>query len=140
VQSDLPAVLSRPAFDKLIRNQAVHQPDGSGMRQAKNPPQRVVGHALAISDDDEGCRRLAATAYDLARSLLDTIHDGERKRSQQIRDSSFHAMNNMCAAHKKQLDRIYVLRTYSPKKSDDDMENGDEYPERCLNNAECHRP
>jgi hypothetical protein len=139
MQSDLAAVLSWPAFDKLIRNQAVDQPDSSGMRQAKDPPQRVIGHALAISDDDEGCRRLAATADDLARSLLDTIHDGERERPQQIRDSGFHAINNMCVAHKKQLDQICALRTYSPRKSDDDMENGDEYSDRCLNNAECHR-
>ena len=82
------------------------------MRQSKNPPQLVVGHALAIADDDECRRRLTAPTYDLARSLLDTIHDGERERSQQIRDSSLHAMNNMCAAHKKQLDQICVLRTY----------------------------
>ena len=86
VQGDLPAVLSRPAFDKPIRNQPVHQPDRSGMRQAEDPPQHVVGHALAIPNDDECGRRLAAAADDLARSLLDPIHDGERKRPQQIRD------------------------------------------------------
>jgi len=74
------------------------------MRQAKDAPELVVGLALAIPNHDECCRRLAATADDLARSLLDTIHDGERKRPQQIGDSSVHAINNMCAAHKKQLD------------------------------------
>ena len=112
MKSNLPGVLSLPPFDKPIRNQTVHQPDRSGMRQAKDPPQLVVGHALAIADDDECRRRLAATAYHLARALLDPIHDGERERSQQIRDSSLHAANNMCAAHKKQLDLICVLHTY----------------------------
>ena len=62
------------------------------MRQAEDPPQLVVGHALAVADDDECRRRLAAAANDLARALLDPIHDGERKRAQQIRDSGFHAL------------------------------------------------
>ena len=74
------------------------------MRQAKDPPQLVVGHALAIADDDQCRRRLATAAYDLARALLDAIHDGERKRPQQICDSIFHEPDNMCGAHKKQLD------------------------------------
>jgi hypothetical protein len=73
------------------------------MRQAKDAPELVVGLALAIPNDNERCRRLAATADDLARSLLDTIHDGERERPQQIRDSTVHAINNMCAAHKNNL-------------------------------------
>lgn len=139
MQCDLASVLSRPAFDKPIRNQTVDQPDRSGMRQAKDPPQLVVGHALAVANDDECRRRLAAAAYDLARALLNAVHDRERQRSQQIRDSSFHAGNNMCAAHKKQLDQICVLRTYLPQKSDDDMEDDDEYPERSLIDADCHR-
>jgi hypothetical protein len=33
--------------------------------------------------------------------LLDTIHDGERKRAQQICDAVFHVSHNMCVAHNK---------------------------------------
>lgn len=143
MQCDLASVLSRPAFDKPIRNQTVDQPDRSGMRQAKDPPQLVVGHALAVANDDECRRGLAAAAYDLARALLNAVHDRERQRSQQIRNSSFHANfhagNNMCAAHKKQLDLICVLRTYLSQKSDDDMEDDDDDPERSLIDADCQR-
>lgn len=139
MQCDLASVLSRPAFDKPIRNQTVDQPDRSGMRQAKDPPQLVVGHALAVANDDECRRRLAASAYDLARALLNAVHHRERKRPQQIRDSSFHVGNNMCAAHKKQLDLICVLRTYLSQKSDDDMEDDDDDQERSLIDADCQR-
>lgn len=139
MQCDLPTILSRPAFDKPIRNQTVDQPDCSGMRQAKDSPQLVVGHALAVANDNKCRRRLAAAAYDLARALLDAVHDRERQRSQQIRDSSFHAGNNMCAAHKKQLDLICALRTYLSQKSDDDTEDDDDDPKRSLIDADCQR-
>src|SRR4051812_41764920 len=99
------------------------------MRQAEDPPQLVIGHALAIADDDQCGRRLATAADDLARALLDPIHDGERERPQQICDSVFHEpticaertknnLTNMCAPH------IFRSRGH------DDMENDDEYWER----------
>src|SRR4051794_3204796 len=77
------------------------------MRQAKDPPQLVIGHALAIADDDQCRRRLATAAYDLARALLDPIHHGERKRPQQICDSSFHAPT-ICAERTKNNLTNYV--------------------------------
>ncbi len=76
------------------------------MRQAEDSPELVVGNARAIPNDDECGRRFAGVAYDVAGSLLDPIHHGERKGPQQIRDFwlHHHGVHNMCGAHKKQLD------------------------------------
>ncbi|MEA2892296.1 MAG: hypothetical protein QOI05_3089 [Bradyrhizobium sp.] len=105
MQGDLPAVLPGSAFDKPIRNQPVHEPDRSRMRQAEDPPELVIGNG-AVANDDECGRGFAGAAYDVAGSLLDPIHHGERKRPQQIRDFRFrgHGLHNMCGAHKNQLD------------------------------------
>jgi hypothetical protein len=104
VKRDGALVASLAALDQAVRYQPIHQSHGSGVREAQNAPQLVVGRAKAIANDDHGGRSLSSVAQDRARGALDPVCDSKPDGAEQIGGSVQHRASHMCTPHIFQLD------------------------------------
>lgn len=77
-------------FDQTIRNEAIHQSHGTGMREVQNAPQLIVGRSEPIADDHERGGGLTGPTENLAADGFDTIRHRQPESTEKIGCPSSH--------------------------------------------------